>query len=45
MLDDNAAVEPYNDEIKDDIICMKRKFNLGDSMTKAATLPKFISYV
>lgn len=34
MIEVVSAREAYNDEIIDDIICIRRKDNLVDSMTK-----------
>lgn len=40
MSNDKAAREAYNHAITDDIISIRRNFNLVDDMTKSTILPK-----
>lgn len=42
IIDVKAAREAYDDGIIDDVICIRRNFNLADLMTKTARTPEFV---
>ena len=42
MIDIKAAREAYNQGIIDDIIWIRRQFNLADAMTKPSILPELV---
>lgn len=42
MIDVKAGREAYNEGIIDDVIWVRRKYNLADAMTKASILPEFV---
>lgn len=45
MIDVKAAKGAYNDGIIDDIVTMRRKYDVTDAMTKAAHLLEFNKYI
>lgn len=45
MIDGLAAREAYNSGIVDDIVWIRRKYNLGDSMTKLEIMPEFVKAI
>lgn len=40
MADTNAAIETYNDGIVNNVIWIRREYNLADGMAKYTTLPQ-----
>lgn len=44
MIDVKAEREALNDGIIGGMIWIRRKYNLGDAMTKAAVLLKFLTF-
>lgn len=45
MVDVKAAREAHNEGIIDDMIWIRRKYNLADAMTESAILPEFITAI
>lgn len=42
MIDVNSAREAHNDGIIDDIVWIRREFNMAVEMTKATILPQLV---